>query len=83
MPSAMLEIIWCLRKKKKSVAGSTLIYGNDALCPVPSSAGSHLGWAAATAENSLLHIGLPKEVFCLRPVTTSVDWSKLSAAWPT
>lgn len=40
----------------------------------------HLGWAAATAENSLLHMGLPKKVFCRRPVTISVDLSKLTAA---
>lgn len=51
------------------------------LNPLP---GSHLGWAAATAANSLFHMGLPKMVLCLRPVTVSVAVSKWSAtllAW--
>lgn len=45
---------------------------------------SHLGWAAATAANSVFHMGLPKMVLCLRPVTVSVAVSKCSAtllAW--
>lgn len=49
--------------------------------PLPS---SHLGWAAATAANSLFHMGRPKMVLCLRPVTVSVAVSKRSAtllAW--
>lgn len=45
---------------------------------------SHLGWASATAANSLFHMGRPKMVLCLRPVTVSVALSKRSAtllAW--
>lgn len=45
---------------------------------------SHLGWAAATAANSVFHMGRPKMVLCLRPVTVSVAVSKRSAtllAW--
>lgn len=45
---------------------------------------SHLGWAAATAANSLFHMGRPKMVLCLRPVTVSVAVSKRRAtllAW--
>lgn len=54
---------------------------SDTPNPLPS---SHLGWAAATAANSLFHMGRPKMVLCLRPVTVSVGVSKRSAtllAW--
>lgn len=43
---------------------------------------TYLGWMAATVENSLSHIGLPKKVLCFRPVRMSVALSKFNAAWP-
>lgn len=72
-----------LERRQKEFVGCAVLCCYKANSQLCISQATHLGWAAATAENSLRHIGLPKDVFCLSPVTISVDLSKLSAAWLT